>query len=150
MPGPSLRVAAFVLLVVATLIQCGGGDSGTGLDPNKPSAISLVSGDAQSGTVAHALGQPLVVRVLNVQNQPINGATVTWSVAAGAGSLSGASTTTNAQGDATVTWTVGTTAGNNNNTARASAVGRAEGGVGLSASAAPHGAPPPALRPGPG
>jgi adhesin/invasin len=108
-----LAVALFLL----ALVRCGG-DSGSGPDPSKPAALSLVSGNAQTGTVGQPLAEALVVRVLNSQNQAVSGATVNWSVTAGGGGLSSAANTTDAQGNASVTWTLGTAAGASNNTAR--------------------------------
>jgi hypothetical protein len=76
-----------------------------------PLQITKVSGDAQSGTVGQAVTQPLIVEVDDSTAHPINGATVTFAVTTGTGSLGTATPTTNAAGQAQTTWTLGTTAG---------------------------------------
>src|SRR5207249_1099296 len=56
---------------------------------------------------------------------PVGGVTVTFAVAPGSGSITGASQTTNASGIASVgSWTLGTTAGTNTLTATASGLTR--------------------------
>lgn len=69
------------------------------------------TGDAQIGTVGAALATQLSVHVQDAGGSAIPGAPVTFAVASGGGSLVGASTTTNATGDATAGWTLGTVAG---------------------------------------
>jgi|GEM_PF-1461781 len=73
--------------------------------------LSIVSGDQQTGTVAAALGAPLVVKVVNEAGLPVVGAAIAWSVTGGGGSVSSGSTATGSDGQATVTWTLGTVAG---------------------------------------
>lgn len=92
-------------------------------NPGPPSQITVVSGNDQTGTVAQALPQPLVVLVRDQFNNPAGGTTVAWAVALGGGSLSASSSSTDAQGRATVTWTLGTVAGINNNSVQASVSG---------------------------
>ena len=73
-----------------------------------PPAATLqkVSGDPQSGPIGVAFPQPLVVRVLDALGAPYKkGKNVTWSVTAGAASLSLASTTSDTAGNASVTLT---------------------------------------------
>ena len=56
--------------------------------------------------------------VTDAYNNPVSGVAVTFAVASGGGSVTGASATTNASGIATVgSWTLGTTAGANTLTA---------------------------------
>lgn len=73
------------------------------------SLIELVSGGGQSGTVGAALGTPIVVKVSDAFNNPVNGATVTWS--ASNGTPTNATTTTGADGTTSNTLTFGHTAG---------------------------------------
>ncbi|MBM3907960.1 MAG: hypothetical protein FJ363_07765 [Gemmatimonadetes bacterium] len=74
------------------------------------SRLTLVSGNLQTGRVASALGQQLVVNVKDQFGFAVSGKQVTWA----AGSLSGAVTpvadTTDAQGNANAVWVLGTTA----------------------------------------
>jgi adhesin/invasin len=66
--------------------------------------------NAQSATVGTALPQPATVHVSDQNGAPIAGATVTWTVVSGAGSVSAPSSTTDATGTATVAWTIDTIA----------------------------------------
>ena len=102
-----------------------------------PAAISVVSGDEQTGTVGEQLAQALVVRVADQFGNPNEGVSVTWSLDAGGGSVSATSSTTDAQGQSSITWTVGTVAGTDNNTVSATAAGVAGSSADFSASAEP-------------
>lgn len=102
-----------------------------------PTAIALVSGGGQTGTVGHQLSQPLLVRVTGAAGTGVTGVTVAWSVTAGGGSLSANSVATDAQGNASVAFTLGTVAGANNNTAAASVTGLAGSPATVTASANP-------------
>ena len=85
-------------------------------DPNEPKGdptIAIVSGSAQTGgIVGQALGQQLVAKVTNANGTPAVGVTVNWTVAAGGGSVSPASSVTDASGHARTTLTLGPGAGN--------------------------------------
>jgi adhesin/invasin len=67
----------------------------------------------QTATVGQPLPQPISVQVTDASGNPIIGAVVTWTVLTGGGSVSQATSTTDASGNATVIWTLGTTAGTN-------------------------------------
>ena len=83
-----------------------------------PATIEKVAGDAQSATAGSAVSTAPSVRVLDSNNNPVPGATVTFAVASGGGSVTGETQTTNASGIATVgSWTLGTSAGANTLTA---------------------------------
>lgn len=69
--------------------------------------ITIFSGDAQVDTAGRTLRQPLVVRVTDANGNAAPGVDVSWSRVAGAGALSAATTTTDAQGQAQVTYTLG-------------------------------------------
>lgn len=81
-------------------------------DPNRAeNRLEVNSGDGQSGTVARALKDPVSVR-LSKGEQPIEGATVTFAVSTGAGSVEQVEVTTDAQGIASAgRWTLGTSPG---------------------------------------
>jgi hypothetical protein len=73
--------------------------------------ITKVSGDEQTGTVAQALAQQLVVVVRDANSNAIANLRVNFTVTQGAGTLNAAADTTDASGQAQVTWTLGQTAG---------------------------------------
>lgn len=100
----------------------GGGDGGG--DGADPAAIAVVSGGSQSAKTERPLPQPLVVRVTDADGTAVSGATVSWSVASGPGTISPASASTDAQGQASTTFTGGTSLGTS--TIRASVSGVAE------------------------
>ena len=72
--------------------------------------LVLVSGDEQVAPAGAALADPLVVAVTDEFGNPIEGVAITWT-AEGGGSVSDATTTTDAGGLTSVTRTLGPTAG---------------------------------------
>ncbi|HVC87411.1 MAG TPA: Ig-like domain-containing protein [Gaiellaceae bacterium] len=77
-------------------------------------SMAVNGGDAQTTTVGSAVATAPSVLVTDVHGNPVQSATVTFSVGSGGGSVTGGSTTTNASGVATVgSWTLGTGAGAN-------------------------------------
>lgn len=88
-----------------------------------PASVTINAGNNQSATVATAVATAPSVVVRDASSNPINGASVTFAVTGGGGSITGAATvTTNAAGIATAGgWTLGTVAGSNNNTLSATA-----------------------------
>ena len=76
-----------------------------------PTAITIVSGSAQTDTVGKALPGPFVAIVVDAQGNPVAGATVTWTRTAGAGSPANSTSTTSALGLTSVQYTLGTAAG---------------------------------------
>ena len=72
--------------------------------------LSMVSGDGQEGAAGATLDDPLVVRVTDAFNNPIPDITITWT-AQGGGSVSAASTVTDAAGQTSVLRTLGPTSG---------------------------------------
>src|SRR5207248_249213 len=68
--------------------------------------LTIVSGNNQTGVAGSSLAAPLVVRVADTNNNPISGATVTWS-----SGVSPPSTTTLANGTASGTATLPAAAG---------------------------------------
>jgi alpha-tubulin suppressor-like RCC1 family protein len=98
------------LAAVALAVALAGCDS-TPTDPPLPTSISITAGDQQSGPVAAALSQPLVVHVTDSRGDPVAGVAVTWAAEQGAGSVSPGTATTDAAGSASAMWTLGTQAG---------------------------------------
>ena len=62
-----------------------------------PTSMTVVSGDAQSGTVNTTLGQSLVVRVNDQDGTAMSGIGVTFAVTSGDGTPSSPTANTNAQ-----------------------------------------------------
>ncbi len=73
--------------------------------------IVPVSGDGQTAFIGQQFGQPVVVRVNNLQGVATAGLPVSFAVTAGAGSVSPSSAVTNSQGQASATVVAGPTAG---------------------------------------
>ena len=119
--------------VVAQLIN-GAADTATLTINPVASAIVAVSGNGQSGIVGkptpRTLAQPLVVRVTAADGLGVAGVPVTFAAADG-GSVTPATVTTDANGNAQTSWTLGLTA--LSQTASASAAGLAGSPVAFSA-----------------
>jgi adhesin/invasin len=76
--------------------------------------LQLNAGDNQTATVGTAVATAPSVLVTDASNNPVSGVSVTFAVASGGGSVTGASATTDGSGIASVgSWTLGTTAGAN-------------------------------------
>ena len=69
--------------------------------------VVKLSGDNQSGVAGSELANPLVVQVLDAQNNPVPNRAVTWVIGAGGGSTNPTNSTTDADGKASTQWTVG-------------------------------------------
>ena len=113
------RRALPLAVLLAALLSC---DSPTGSGP-EPTQVLPVSGTPQTGITEDPLAQELVVQVNDQRGQAMPGVAVAWAVDAGGGTLSAASSTTDAAGQARVQWTLGNTAGSF--TARATVQGLA-------------------------
>jgi hypothetical protein len=102
----------------------------TGSDKNATISIASVSGPAnsvainsgnnQTGTVGVNLGNLLVVKVVDANNNPVAGEDVTFSVTNGGGSVDPATDTTDASGLASTVLTLGQKVADNPNTVNAS------------------------------
>ncbi len=80
--------------------------------PNEfATAITIVSGDSQSAPAGGALSQPLVVRVADDFDRPVEGQAVSFTIDAGGGQVTPGSATTGPNGQASATWTLGPAAG---------------------------------------
>lgn len=76
-----------------------------------PTEIVKVSGDGQTALAGQALPSPLVVQVNDAGGSAIAGATVTFAVTEGDGSIGTATVTTGSSGTAATSFTTGTIAG---------------------------------------
>ena len=98
---------ALAALAVPLLIgEC----SKSGTEPQTTGALSKVSGDNQGARAGLAVALPLVVQVTSGA-AAVSGATVTFAVASGGGSVGTPSAVTGANGQAQTTWTLGATVG---------------------------------------
>lgn len=111
-----------VLLSLSTafllLPACGSDDGPTGGNGGNgggtaPASIAAISGNGQRAAVGRQTLAALAVRVRDSQNRNVQNARVNWSVTAGGGSVSTATTTTDSNGEASVVLTAGSNAGDN-------------------------------------
>lgn len=86
----------FALAISALALGCGGDDL-TLPNEGEPAALVYVDGDEQNGTVGEALGDELVVRVIDRFEEPVEGVTVRWSPEGG-GSVDPVESTTDGDG----------------------------------------------------
>jgi hypothetical protein len=123
-PGVSIGAVGSGYTLVASAAGLAS-DTTTSFDVGSagPAALTVVSGDAQTGFVSQALASPIVVRVTDALAAPSVGATVTFAVVSGGGALTGTTATTNANGEAALgSWTLGATPGANSITANVAGI----------------------------
>jgi hypothetical protein len=99
--------AGFAMFAAA----CGGSTEPSG-PGGGASQIQIVSGNGQVQLVGQPLPSPLIVKVVNGSGAPVVGATVTFTVASGSATVSPASATTDATGQAKTQVTLGSSPGN--------------------------------------
>jgi adhesin/invasin len=80
------------------------------VEPPVPTALNITSGDNQTIAVSTE-SAPLTVTLLDQNDEPLQGRTVTWTIVTGTGTLESATSVTDAQGVATMTFTSGIAAG---------------------------------------
>lgn len=108
----ALLLGPVLTLAVALMAGCGGGaTTDTTGTTNTPAAVAIVSGNGQTGLVGTPASLPLVVKVTTSSGTVVSGATVTFAVTSGAATVSPASATTDANGQAKTTVTFGSAAG---------------------------------------
>jgi VCBS repeat-containing protein len=88
--------------------------------------IVIVSGNNQEAAPGSPLPNPLVVELLDAENNPIVGRAVAWVVGTGGGSVAPETSSTDDQGRASTRWTLGPNPGPNTLSAVVSDVGRAD------------------------
>ena len=106
------RNARWIAAALAILAAACGGSTEPSGSSNGASQIQIVSGNGQVQLVGQALPSPLVVKVINGSGTAVQGATVTFTVASGSATVSPASTSTDATGQAKTTVTLGSSPGN--------------------------------------
>ncbi|MEW5930387.1 MAG: Ig-like domain-containing protein [Gemmatimonadota bacterium] len=129
-------VGAYTLGFSATGLT--GATSGTiNLAAGAPASMAVNAGDAQTAVAGSAVATAPSVRVTDGSGNPVSGVSVTFAVATGGGSVTGATQTTDAGGIATVgSWTLGTTAGANTLTATAGSLSATFSATGTAGAAA--------------
>ena len=96
---------------------------GETITPAAPAALTLVSGNGQSGNATVALPLPLVVHVADAFGNAVPGVVVAFTPSAGGGTVDSVTATTNATGNASSgTWTLGAVAGTDSVTATTAAI----------------------------
>jgi Domain of unknown function (DUF1929)/Bacterial Ig-like domain (group 1) len=108
------RLPALLVLLIVGSLRC----TDVGPPPNA-SAIEMAGGNEQIGPAGLPLPNPLVVLVTDVEENPVENVTVSWS-AQGGGSVSSATTRTGSNGRASVQRTLGPTLGAQTTTAAVS------------------------------
>jgi alpha-tubulin suppressor-like RCC1 family protein len=107
-------------LLVAAALACGGSENGNVEPSGEATNIAINAGDNQSAAPGVSVATAPSVKVTDADANPVSGVAITFAVALGGGSITGASQTTNGTGIATLgSWTLGPTAGTNTLTATA-------------------------------
>lgn len=119
MRTPFSHQASTLAAALAAFAACSSSDDG-GTGPAER-RLSTVSGTPQEGFVGAALTDPLVVRVAEGQT-PISGVGIEWQITSGGGSVSPATSTTDADGTAQTSFTLGGSAGMHTATATAAGI----------------------------
>ncbi len=104
----STRTLAAMAIFAIVSAGCGGDSSPVDPGTPVPATIAIQAGDQQQAAAGEAVAIPPAVIVRDAQGKPVPGATVSFSVTAGGGAVTGASQATNSAGVATVaSWTLG-------------------------------------------
>jgi YetA-like protein/Bacterial Ig-like domain (group 1)/Dockerin type I domain len=85
----------------------------TGNPASTAAAISIISGNNQTGSPGQALASPFTIRIQNSSGHGVSGVAVIFAVTGGGGILSAAVASTDSSGQASSTLTLGSTAGTN-------------------------------------
>ncbi len=104
-----LRILAFA--AIAAAIACNPATDTQVDTPATPANIEIFVGDSQSSVVNAVLITPLSVVVKDAHGAAVSGATVTWTVDDGGGTVSAATSLTSSEGRASTIFTLGSTLG---------------------------------------
>ena len=110
MTKPYRRPLALSMAVALAALSASCGDVNLP-DAGEAAELRIVDGNEQVGPAGAALGEPVIVRVLDTEDQPVQDHEVTFVIASGGGSVEPEAVTTDANGLASATWTLGGTAG---------------------------------------
>jgi hypothetical protein len=103
--------AVFVLAAGLWGAACGS-DTTSSTSNGTPASLTIVGGNGQVGLVGTALSLPLVVKVSASDGSPVTGIAVQFTVATGSASVTPATASTDATGQAKAAVTLGQSAGN--------------------------------------
>jgi hypothetical protein len=108
------RFAHWLIITGAILAACGSPDD-KGLSPKPiPATITAASPTSQSSVVKSPVTVPPAIAVRDQNGDPLAGIEVTFAVTQGSGTITGADSTTDANGEASAaSWTLGPAAGLN-------------------------------------
>jgi hypothetical protein len=98
-------------LSLAMLAALACDDHATDPRTRPPSAVAIMAGDAQTGTVGARLPAPLSAIVRDAEGRPLAGVRVDWNVSTGGGTVEVLESITNEAGLSRTNWVLGTTAG---------------------------------------
>ncbi len=102
------RITFLISMGLLGSLACGGGDSGSGPDPEPAGPrLAVAGGNQQTDTVGHVLNLPLTVVLEDTLGQPMAGVVVEWSVVTGAGTVTPRSAVTGSDGRAAADYTLG-------------------------------------------
>lgn len=121
-PSTPVRVSLVALAALVALTACDELGLPTG-DTPLPSAVEVVDGDGVTQVVATDVD--VAVRVLDSDDEPVEGVPVAWAVAAGDGALAETQVSSDADGVSRTTWTLGTAVGAQSVTATATGLSEA-------------------------
>ena len=113
-----MRVLRLFCLLCCSLFVLGCGEDATGPRP-VPTAVSIISGASQQGTVGQALDSALTVFVSDKFRDPVPGVLVRFAAAPGNGSIDPVTQTTGPSGRARATWVLPRSVGSYSVTATA-------------------------------
>ena len=105
------RFASLIAFGLSALAAACGGDGLVLPDESRPAKIVIVSGDAQTAAAGQTLSLPIVVKVTDALDRPVEGQAVAFTIDAGGGQVSPASVETGSDGRASAAWTLGSAAG---------------------------------------
>jgi hypothetical protein len=94
--------------------------------PGAAAQLSIYSGNAQTGNINQPLPQPIIAAVADAFGNPVPGATVTFAVTGGGGTITPTSAIADEGGHARATWTLGPNAGAQTATANIPSIGNAQ------------------------
>lgn len=109
----SRKCVPFAVAFLLSALGCGDSNA-----PETATTIAINAGDGQTAIAGARVAVPPSVKITSARGNPVSGVSVTFAVAQGGGTITGATQTSDASGIATVgSWTLGTTAGLNSLTA---------------------------------
>ncbi|HEV8449105.1 MAG TPA: Ig-like domain-containing protein [Gemmatimonadaceae bacterium] len=103
---------SLAMVTLGAMVAVGCSDNDNNLAALVATFITVNAGsNGQTGTAGQQLANPISVHVTDQNSNALAGVSVAWAVVGAGGSVSTASSLTNANGDATVLWTLGTAVG---------------------------------------